>query len=65
MKKNTSFRLEEEQISQLDKIVEYYKEQMQEATASTFKVQVSKATVLDMMIKDKYQQLVEQGLIQE
>ena len=65
MKKNTSFRLEEEQIEQLDKLVEHYKKQMIFTTNQPFIVQISKASVLEMLIREKFNDLVAEGKITE
>lgn len=57
MKKSTSFRIEEQQVAQLDKLVEYYKGNIQDATSTSFHAQVSKASILEMLIKDKFNEL--------
>jgi hypothetical protein len=61
-KKNTSFRLEEEQIADLDALVTYYKSQMTQATSDTFHVNVSKASVVEMLIRDRVKELSDAGV---
>jgi hypothetical protein len=65
VKKNTSYRLNEEQIAQLDRLVDYYKGEMMGATSMNFNLTVSKATVLELLIKERYDELVKQNLIKE
>lgn len=55
MKKATSLRIEEEQLKQLNKIVNYY--QMKHNTIEV-KTELSKANVVEMLIKEKYNQLI-------
>lgn len=59
-KKSASYRIEEEQLKMLDKLVEYY------SMASTYvtnlnQVKVSKATVIETLIKDKYHEVFSQN----
>jgi hypothetical protein len=56
-KKNTTYRMEEEQIEQLDKLVEYYEQE--------FGFKISKANILERLIKKDYEQLKEQGKIKQ
>jgi len=60
MKINSSYRMEQEQLDQLDKLVEYYKKESKKPNTS-FNFRVSKTTVLEMLIKEKYQLLRIQG----
>lgn len=63
MKINSSYRMEQEQLKQLDKLVDYYKKE-QEKPNTNFNFRVSKATVLEMLIKEKYQMLRIKGEIE-
>ncbi|WP_416147889.1 hypothetical protein ACM26V_16800 [Salipaludibacillus sp. HK11] len=58
MKKAQSFRLEEEQVKQLDKLVDYYRLNYQDAD---FAVRISKAEVLQHLIKQKFNELNNDG----
>ena len=51
----TSLRLDDQQIEQLDKLVNYYKElQEREPMNNKFNVRVSKASVVEMLIKKEF-----------
>ncbi len=62
MKPSATYRIEQEQLDQLDKLVEYYKIESKKPNTS-FNFRVSKASVLEMLIKEKYQTLRIQGKI--
>lgn len=62
-KKNTSFRLEEDQIAELEQLVDYYKTEMVEATSKHFHVSVSKASVIELLIRERFNELKNKGLI--
>lgn len=63
-KKASSFRLEEEQLNQLDKLVSYYKQSMFDEINQNFQVKVSKASVLEFLIREKFNELNAEGKIQ-
>ena len=54
-KKNTTYRMEEEQIEQLDKLVEYYQNE--------FGFKISKANILERLIKKDFERLQKEGKI--
>jgi hypothetical protein len=54
-KKNQTYRIAPEQIEQLDKLVEYYEQE--------FGINLSKANVVERLIKKDYEHLTEQGKI--
>ena len=53
-KKNTSFRLEEDQIAELEQLVDYYKTEMVEATSKHF---------IELLIRERFNELKNKGLI--
>lgn len=57
MKKGTSLRIESLQLKQLDWLVGYYKVDEQAKPNSKFNVRVSRASVIELLIKEKYQSL--------
>lgn len=60
-KKASSFRLEEEQLRQLDSLTTYYKQAMFDEINQNFQVKVSKASVLEFLIREKYNELNAEG----
>jgi hypothetical protein len=55
MKKNQTYRIEEEQIDQLDKLVQHYQNE--------FAVKLSKANVVERLIKKDYEHLTKEGKV--
>jgi hypothetical protein len=60
MKKNSTYRMEEEQLEQLEQLIEYYQNELKQAG---YNVQLSKANIVERIIKEKYEQLIEEGKI--
>ena len=54
-KLGTSLRIEEQQLEQLDKLIEYYKEEQEDETRmNSFNVRITRATVIEMLIRNEY-----------
>lgn len=62
-KKAQSYRISPDQIKMLDVLVNYYKREMNATVNDTFKVKVSKATVIELLIKERYHELISNGVI--
>ena len=57
-KKMASFRLDPVQIEQLERLVKYYQTQTGDLVNHNFSVKVSKASVLELLIREKYNEVL-------
>lgn len=62
-KKAQSYRIAPEQIKMLDELVSYYRYTTAADINDSFKVKVSKASVIELLIRERYHELVAKGAI--